>query len=137
MADDLSSKHQFLVSIAGVTGFFTSMSAVETTAQIKEVWDGGADTSEILAGKATHGTATTRRPWRRYRDLTVLGQLRPQVGAFWTTITKQPTDAAGRADGGAITYRALLTGITDPETMNGQETDEPELVLTWKVQKIT
>ncbi len=110
------SQRQALVTIEGIPGLWATKSGGNVTADTTPVWDGGADTPEILAAPAAAENVTVSRPFDDLRDLPELARLRRLVGKFTGTITVQPTNGDLFPIGPATIYPgALLVTLTEPE----------------------
>lgn len=109
-------RRQWLVTVAGIAGTFTTKTGGNITAANSKVFDGGSPTPQILSGIPEVDNVTVGRPWDSNRDASIVKTLRPKVGSFETTITIQQTDRDFNAIGDPIVYAgALLVGLTFPE----------------------
>lgn len=137
---DVQTKHRWIIT-AEFDGLgsqtFATMSSVTTSATTKKVWDGGEDTPDLLTAVAEHDTVILGRPWKPSRDMPVYKYLVANSGQITVTIRQKPTDPNLRANGDAITMRALLISTASPEAMAGAQTDEVNLTATFQVQKIS
>ena len=128
-----SAQRQFLVKVAGIEGYFASKSGGDISADTNKVYDGGADTPDVLAGPAEADNITVTRPYDLQRDDPVLRNLRKRVGRWTTTVSITPTDRDLIAIGTPQVYpEALLVGITEPET-DASSGDSAEFELEFAV----
>lgn len=112
-----AAQRQFLVKVAGIEGYFATKSGGSISADTNKVYDGGADTPDVLAGPAEADNITVSRAYDYNRDEVVLKRLRKQVGKWMTTISSTPTDRDLIAIAPPNVYpEALLVGITEPDT---------------------
>jgi hypothetical protein len=109
-------QRQALVTIEGIPGLWATKSGGNVSADTTPVWDGGADTPEILAAPAAAENVSVSRPFDDLRDLPELARLRRLVGKFRGTITVQPTNGDLFPVGPATVYPdALLVTLEEPE----------------------
>lgn len=110
-------QRQFLVSVAGIDGFFATKSGGNVSADVSRVWDGGQDRPELLPAPAEADNLTVGRPYDPDRDGPLLNSLRIQVGRFVTTVTVQPTDRDLAPVGDPQVFPlALLSSVNEPDT---------------------
>jgi hypothetical protein len=108
----IATERQSLVTVAGIVDYFSHMSGGEVTSTTTDVWDGGKTTAEKLAGPPTTANITVSRPFRPGRDQAILKALRPLVGRWRATVSKQWTDADLIAIGDPDVYpNALLIRV--------------------------
>lgn len=131
-----AAQRQFLVSVAGVRGFFATKSGGDTSSDVSTVYDGGSLTPEKLASPATTDDVSVSRPYDPARDAGELRRLRAQVGRWRTTVSVQPTDADLIALGRPTVYaNALLIGVTDPEA-DAASGDAATFELTFAIESV-
>lgn len=131
-----AAQRQFLVTVAGVRGFFATKSGGDVSSDVSTVYDGGSLTPEKLASPATADDVTVGRPYDPARDASELARLRPLVGRWRTTVSVQPTDADLIAVGRPVVYaNALLVGLTDPEA-DAASGDAATFELTFAVETV-
>lgn len=127
-------QRQALVTIEGIPGLWATKSGGNVSADTTPVWDGGAQTPEMLAGPAAAENITVGRPFDDARDLPELARLRRVVGRFRGTITVQPTTADLFPIGPPSVYPdALLVTLTEPEfdaSSGDAQTIELEFAVT-------
>jgi hypothetical protein len=110
-----SAQRQFLISVAGVPGFFSRRSGADVEAEASREFDGGSLTPEVLTGPGIPGDLVGGRGYKPERDADVLARLRPLVGRWRTTITAQPTDRDLVPTGRPTVYTGTLIRTNDPE----------------------
>lgn len=107
---------QGLVTVEAVPGLWATKSGGNVSADTTPVWDGGAESPEMMASPASADNVTVSRPFDDLRDLPELARLRRLVGRLRTTITVQPTDGDLFPIGEPTVYPdALLVTLTEPE----------------------
>ncbi|KWW97399.1 hypothetical protein LI90_4371 (plasmid) [Carbonactinospora thermoautotrophica] len=115
-----AAQRQFLVSVQGISGYFATLSGEETEAETTKVWDGGSQRPEVLTAPPEDGNLTLTRPYDPERDQPVIDRLRPLVGRWRTTLTKQPTDPDLVPIGKPTTFPdAVLVRLAAPEVDAG------------------
>lgn len=132
----LAAQRQFYVTVSGVPGYFATKTGGETTADVTDVYDGGAQHPEKLAHPAVHANIVIGRPYRTARDQPIVASLRKKVGSFRPTVTVQPTDADGTPYGRPTVYAsALLTRITDPD-VDAASGDPARMELEFAIESV-
>lgn len=128
-SSNLSTQKHWLVKANNIDGYFETISGGERSSDVSQNYDGGARVPELVAGPATTGNVTISRKFKRGRDDLLLKKLRPQVGFYRSTISKQATDGNGVTVGPPVTYpQALLVRMTEPEAdSNGSDFSSFEL----------
>jgi hypothetical protein len=111
-----SSARQFLVKVEGVTGFWSTKTGGNVTADNTKVYDGGNLKPDIITNPPTAEDVTVTRPYDPDRDDIVLRNLLQLVGSWDTTVSVTPCDASLVAIAPPRVYsNARLTGVQDPE----------------------
>lgn len=132
--DPIASQRQALVSVEGIAGYFATRSGSATSADVGDVYDGGALEAEKLASPPSTDNLVVGRPYRPVRDGEVKRRLRPLVGRWRTTVTVQDTDADLSPIGQPDVYDdALLVGVTPPES-DAASGDAARIELTFAVR---
>lgn len=131
-----SAQRQFLVSVAGVQGYFANKSGGNVSGDVTESWDGGSLEPEVLGGPARPDELTVSRPFKRERDAATLKLLRSRVNRWRTTVAVQPTDEDLIAVGDPTVYsECLLTGVNEPE-VDAASGDAAVLELTFRPRSV-
>lgn len=132
------SARQWLVTVSGIDGTWSKISAAETAAEGTRVRDGGATKADVLAGPAETDEVTVTRPFDALRDHDLVTTLLPLVGQFFATITKQPLQGdMTRYDVKPRVYSdCLLTKVVDPES-DADSADANMLELTFMVGDVS
>lgn len=128
-----SAARQFLVSVAGIDGFFATKQGGETSSEASKVHDGGNLNPEVLTAPAQIDDLTVGRPYDPTRDGPVAARLRRIVGRWATSITVTPTDRDLVPVGAAVTYRGVLTRIREPE-VNAESGDPSRIELVFAIE---
>lgn len=89
----IATERQSLVTVAGIPDPFSTLSGGDVTSATTDVWPGGTQTPEKLAGPPVTANITVSRPFRPGRDQAILKALTPVVGRWRTTVSRQWTDA--------------------------------------------
>lgn len=111
-----SSQRQFLISVAGIDGYFMQKSGGNITSDSNKVYDGGQVVPQIVTSPKDVDNLTIGRAYDQARDEPILQKYRPLVGRWTTTVTVQPTDADLVAVGKPSVYsNAVLVSLTEPE----------------------
>lgn len=111
-----TAQRHFLVSIAGLPGYYQRWGGGSTGADTSKSYDGGSEVADVMGGPASPDDVTISRDYDPARDEPILRALRPVVSRWRTTLTKQPTDADFVPIGPPTVYpNALLTKINEPE----------------------
>lgn len=111
-----TAKRAFAVTVAGIAGQFAGFTGGDTTADVSENWNGGADAPDITAGRKKKGNITVRRPFNPTRDRPVIAKFEKMTGSWSTTIVKQDLDANDMKVGRPKTYTGcLLVRVQEPE----------------------
>lgn len=129
-----SAQRQFLVSVSGITGLWATKTGGDPTSSVTKVWDGGADSPDILSSPADFDDLTVTRPYDVSRDGPVAASLKPQVGRFTATISVQPTDANLVKTSAAEKFTGLLTKLTSPAP-DASASGAATISLTFAIQK--
>lgn len=131
-----SSQRQFLVSISGINGLFSTKSGGAITADTSKVYDGGSLTPEVLSGSADVGNVTVSRAYDHTRDAALLSTLRAKVGRQTATISVTPADRDLVAIGSPTVYSdALLVGLTEPDS-DASSADAATFELEWAIGQV-
>lgn len=111
-----SAQRQFLIRVSGVGGYFATFSGGGVSAEMADVYDGGASTPEKVSSPARTEDIVVSRPYDPERDQPVINALRKRVGKFRATITKQPTDPDFGPVGEPNVYpNCILQAVSEPE----------------------
>lgn len=133
MGDPKSAQRQFLVKVAGISGYFMTKTGGNITAETSKVRDGGSDQPDVIPGPAEAEDVTVSRPFSVARDGNLLPDLRRKVGSWVTTVSVTPTDANLVPVGTATVYSdAILTGVNEPE-VDANSGDAATFELTFAV----
>jgi hypothetical protein len=112
-----ATKRQFLVTISGFPGTWSTSSGGSLSADVTRDYDGGSDVPDLLGGVPTAEDLEISRTFDPVRDLAILEKLRREVGRGRYTIMKQATDANYNKVGKPMTYSdCLLLGVNDPHS---------------------
>lgn len=115
--NDKSSQSDFLISIAGIDGLWSTLTGGLAQIQQTEDYDGGATEPDLEMGMKTYTDVVIARGYRALRDAPLAKNLRPKQGVWVTTATKQPTDKAKVKVGVDPTvYSVVLKTVADPDT---------------------
>lgn len=126
----MAASRQGLVTVAGISGYWSKIDAVSKTATATRQFDGGSMQAEILMSNPEVDDFTVSRPFRPGRDDAELPNLYNGVGSWSTTITIQYTDARLSPVGAPISIAAWLTKVETPAVDSGSG-DAMMLVLTF------
>lgn len=111
-----AAQRQFLVRVSGIRGYFATMSGGNVSSEMADVYDGGSGQPEKVASPARTEDIVVSRPYDPERDQPVINALRPRVGRFRATVTKQPTDADFVPVGEPNVYpNCILQAVSEPE----------------------
>jgi hypothetical protein len=111
-----ASQRHFLVSINGIPGYFATQEGGETEAAVTKVWDGGKKKPELLSEPPDTSDLVVGRPYSPDEHQSYIDKLRPLVGVWRTTVTKQPTDPDFTPIGKPVTYpSSLLVRMSEPQ----------------------
>jgi hypothetical protein len=112
----IASQRQALVRVSGVTGYWSTKTGGETSADTSTAWDGGSLTPEVLSSPATTANIVVSRPYRPAIHQSIRKSLAGKVGRWRTTVSVQDVDADLHPIGRPVTYAdALLVRVTAPE----------------------
>lgn len=133
-----SSKAQHLVTVAAwgndATDYWAQHAGGEVSADSSEVWNGGAQQPDYIAGRAKTSNLTVTKPYYPGRDRDRMHTLMRQVGKLRTTVIVQDTDPdlIGGVYGAPMVYpNALLVRVKPPESEAGSsDADTIELEFT-------
>lgn len=127
-----SSQRMFLVKVSGIDGYFQTKSGGDITAEASKIYDGGANTPDVMSAPKEVAEVTVARAYDRFRDGDLLRSLRNLVGEWFTDVSVTDTDEKLVAYGKPVTYTgALLTGLKELETdSNSGEPTSFELTFT-------
>jgi hypothetical protein len=132
----ISAARQFLIRVSGIDGYFAERTGGEMSSDASREFDGGSLTPEVLAGPATPGDLTVRRPYKPERDAELLRRLRPLCGRWRTSISSTPTDRDLVAVGSPTVWTGVLTGVNDPEA-DASSGDAARIELTFAVELVS
>ena len=131
-----SAKSQHLVTVqAWGTDYWAGHSGGEVSSDSTEVWNGGADQPDYIAGRSKTSNITVTKPYYPGRDRSRLLDLMRRVGKLRTTITVQDTDPDfnGGVYGSPMVYpNALLVRAKNAESEAGSA-DADTLELEFSV----
>lgn len=130
-----SAQRQFLISVAGIPGYFARRPAHEVTADAAREFDGGSLTPEVLTGPGIPQDLVVGRAYKPERDADVLAKLRPLVSRWRTTITVQPTDRDLVKVGRPTVYTGILIRTSDPDA-DSNSGDAARWELTFAVEAV-
>lgn len=112
-----TTKRNFITTILGVTGTWSTSTGGTLNSDVTRDYDGGAAVPDLIGGAPTADDLELSRSFDPVRDLPLLEKLRKEVGRGRYTITKQPTDANFTKVGKPLTYaNCLLLSVNDPES---------------------
>lgn len=118
-APEFSAQWMFLVSVAGIPGYWKTKTGGETDTDVGEEWDGGSNEPELMPGRPTIGDVVLTRGYKRLRDQDLVAELHRRAGRWRTSVTIQPTDTDLIPRGRPTVYTALLRRVADPEVDAG------------------
>lgn len=122
-------KSQFLVTIVGIPGTWSSATGGSLTAEVTKDYDGGALRPDMIGGRPSADDLEITRGFDPVRDLPLLEKLRKEIGRGRYTVTKQSTDANFAKIGKPITYAdCVLIGCNDPDS-DANSSDVAQIVL--------
>lgn len=112
-----ATKRQFLVTVSGIPGTWSTSTGGSLNADVTRDYDGGSDRPDLLGGVPTADDLEVSRTFDPVRDLALLEKFRREVGRGRYTVMKQATDANYNKVGKPLTYaNCLLLGVNDPES---------------------
>lgn len=129
---------QFLTKIAGIDGFWATMSGGEITVNQTKSYDGGAADPDILTANSEISDITVSRPFDPVRDGPIrvaLTRALAQQRAIVTTITRTPTDPDYTPLANPEIYEVQLKTVTPPES-DANSADASKLQLVWGVRTV-
>ncbi|WP_427017872.1 hypothetical protein ACQCSX_04455 [Pseudarthrobacter sp. P1] len=127
----ISTKSEFLVTVAGIPGTWRTFSGGGSTASYNRDYTGGSKTARFLTGKPEFEDIALVRTYDPVVDQPWINKLRKVVGRHNTTVTKQPTDADFTKVGKPITFPGCrLIGLKEPDT-DAASADASEVTLTF------
>lgn len=132
----MASERDFLITVLGVNEPFQTITGGDTVAESSKDFDGGSDVPVVLTGPPTTEPIVVGRRFDSDRDNAVIRRNRPRVGSWETTVTKQPLDPAGVADGDPTVYRGKLIRQTDPEA-NRNSSAKSQYEMTFEVISVS
>lgn len=134
---DKSSKRQFLVKWAKVSGYFSGFDPGDgTTSEATTVFDGGAKVPDIITDFPKHANVTLTRPFDRARDWPQIRRHRKLVGSLRATLSVTPTDANLTPDADPDVYPdAVLLGVVPP-AVDAQSNEAAEVRYVFGVPEI-
>lgn len=132
----MAAERDFLITVEGIQEAFQTKTGGDTTAESSKDYDGGSDVPVILTGPPTTDAIVVGRRWDSDRDNAVVKRNRQRVGSWRTTITVQPLDGAGVADGDPTVYRGKLTRQTDPE-VNRNSATPSRYEMTFEIESVS
>ena len=126
-----STKHQFLVTVSGVKGYWDEMTGGAGTGTPIRHRNGGSLKEEIIGTPPTYSDIVVTRGFSpAYRDAYV--NLAKNINKTRHTVTKQPTDPDLVPVGKPITYPScLLVGVTFPDSDSNAVGDRSTVQLTF------
>src|SRR4029077_10983834 len=83
---------------------------------ITRAYDGGNPVPYILSSPPVVDDLVCSRPYKVGRDDLLIANLLPQVMAWSTSITQQPTDPNYKPGGTPIVWTGLLSKVQGPDT---------------------
>lgn len=115
-----TAQRSFLVSVAGIDGYFATITGGNSPATVSQAWNGGDLTPAQVAGPPVPENVTVGKPFKPERDAEIIKRLRQLISQWRTTVSKQPTDASLIPLGPATVYpEALLIDVQEAEADAG------------------
>jgi hypothetical protein len=125
-----AAQYQFLIRVTGWPGYFVSRTGGDNQANVQKVYDGGAMTPDVMAGRRTTNNLVVQRHFDPDRDGPIVSQYGPLVGRYRTTVSVQPTDEDLVPVGPARVYPdAMLNRLAEPGA--NANSDDPS---TWEAE---
>lgn len=125
-----AAQYQFLIRVAGWSGYFVSRTGGDSSAPIAKVYDGGALEPDLVAGRRQVSNVVVSRHFDPDRDGGIVHDYDPLVGRWRTDVSIQPTDANLAPTGPAKNYPgAMLNRLGQPGA--NAMSDDPS---TWEAE---
>lgn len=127
MADDYIGERQHLTVVAGLEGFWATITGGDTDREITKVRDGGQKQPSLIIGDSDTSDLVVSRPWSAGRDAPVFARLDRLVkvgGSFRTQVTSTDTDADFVPVAAARSWEVELKTVRAPE--GNRESNNPK-----------
>lgn len=131
-----TSESDFLVTVAGIDGFFATCTGGNTPVDTSQAFNGGDPFPTIVVGKIKPAPITVGRPFDPARDQPLAKELRRRIGQFRTTVSSQPLLPDGSVIADPDVYpNALLTDVHTPDA-NAGSANPGVLQLVFGVERV-
>lgn len=136
-ADDYGvGERQHLTVVAGLDGYWATITGADADRDISKVKDGGEKKPRLIIGDSDTSDLVTSRPWMASRDAPMYERLLRIVtdgGTFRTQVTSTDTDADFIPIAAARSWEVELKGVRSPEG-NRESNNSKRLELVWTVR---
>lgn len=136
MPDDFIGERQHLTVVAGLDGYWASITGGDTDREITKVKDGGEKKARLIIGDSETADLVVSRPWSASRDAPIWRRLDRIVkggGSFATQVTSVDTDADFVRIGEPRSWEVELKTVRSPEG-NRQSNNPKALELVFTVR---
>jgi hypothetical protein len=125
-----AAQYQFLIRVAGWSGYFVSRTGGDSSAAVQKVYDGGALEPDLVAGRRVVSNVVVSRHFDPDRDGPITGTYDKLTGRWRTDVSIQPTTEDLAPTGPAKIYPgALLNRMGEPGA--NAMSDDPS---TWEAE---
>lgn len=127
-----ATQKQSLVTVTGISGYFSGFSGGATTAETRVAYDGGALIPDTLPSVPKVENITVTRHYDHVRDGALIKSLRKKVGTGLYTVSRTPTDERLVPIGAPEVYSKcrLISVSRSDYASDGSEAETFELQFT-------